>query len=62
MLIIMGIGHGLVHVHLCSNKDRYCHAYVIHSAMLFFLLRVPEWFSFHWQIAFYSYVSSHLAL
>jgi hypothetical protein len=22
MLIIMGIGHGLVHVHLCSNKDR----------------------------------------
>jgi hypothetical protein len=22
MLVIMGIGHGLVHVHICSNKDR----------------------------------------
>jgi hypothetical protein len=22
MLIIMGIGHGPVHVHLCSNRDR----------------------------------------
>jgi hypothetical protein len=44
-----------------TKTDR-CHAYVIHSAMLLFLLQVPEWLSVYWQIAFYSYVSSHLAL
>jgi hypothetical protein len=37
MLITMGIGHGLVYVHLCLDKRpirRY--AYVIYSAMLLF--------------------------
>jgi hypothetical protein len=62
MLIIMGIGHGFVHVIFAQTKTDRCHAYVIHSAMLFFLLRVPEWLSVYWQIALYSYVSSHLAL
>jgi hypothetical protein len=38
------------------------HAYVIHSAVLLFLLQAPEWLSVYWQIAFHSYVSSHLAL
>jgi hypothetical protein len=46
MLIIMGIGHGFVHVHLCSTKTDRRHAYVIHSAMLLFLLQAPEWFQF----------------
>jgi hypothetical protein len=42
----MGIGRGPAHVHFVQTKTGRCHAYVIHSAMLFFLLQAPEWFQF----------------
>jgi hypothetical protein len=61
-LVIMGIGHDLVRVQLCSNKDRSLsclrHPFgsvafpFISSRMAFSLLTG----------SFYSYVSSHLAL
>jgi hypothetical protein len=62
MLISVGIGHAfctsiLVHV----KTDRH-HARVIHSAVLLFPFTVfSRMVVVLWQIAFYSYVSFHLA-
>jgi hypothetical protein len=47
MLIIVGIGHGLVHVYLCLNKDRSlsCLRHPFGN-VTFPFLQVPEWFQF----------------
>jgi hypothetical protein len=42
-----------------TKTDRY-HAYVIHSAILLFPFASSRMVVVHWQIDFYSYVSSHL--
>jgi hypothetical protein len=57
----MGIGHGLVHMHLYSYEDRLplCLRHPFGSVAFPFIS--PRMVSVYWQIAFYSYVSSHLA-
>jgi hypothetical protein len=50
--------------HMCifvQTKTDCYHAYVIHSAMLFFPFIISRLVSVHWHIASYSYVSSRLA-
>jgi hypothetical protein len=44
-LITTGIGHGLAHVHLCPDKDRFV-VMLTSSIRLcyFFLFKAPEWF------------------
>jgi hypothetical protein len=49
------------YVLLVQTKTDHRHAYVIHSAVLFFPFAVSRMVVVRWQIAFYSYVSSHLA-
>jgi hypothetical protein len=44
------------------KRSIYRHAYIIRSAMFFLHFKAPEWFLVCWQIASYSYMSSHLAL
>jgi hypothetical protein len=62
MLFITGIGHGLAHVHLYPNKDRYIVMLMSSIRLCYFLqFKAPEWFLVCWQIALYSYMSSHLA-
>jgi hypothetical protein len=42
-LIITGIGHGLAHVHLCPDKDRF--VVILTSSIRlchFFLIKAPE--------------------
>jgi hypothetical protein len=47
----------------CPNRRPiYRHAYIIRSAMFVLHFKAPEWFLVCWQIASYSYMSSHLAL
>jgi hypothetical protein len=61
MLVIMGIGHGLVHVHLCLNEDRLlsCLRHLFGSiAFPFISSRMALRFL---ADSFYSYMSSHLA-
>jgi hypothetical protein len=62
MLLTMRIGYGFAHVHLYSNRDRSI-VMLTSSIRLCYLLhsKAPEWFLVCWQIALYSYVSSHLA-
>jgi hypothetical protein len=55
MLIIMGIGHGFVHVHLCSNKDRSPSCLRHPFGFVTFLVASSRMISVYWQIAFYSY-------
>jgi hypothetical protein len=43
-----------------TNTDRR-HAYVIHSAMILLPSKSSRMVSVYWQIAFYSYMPSHLA-
>jgi hypothetical protein len=61
MLIFMGIGHDLLYVHPCSNKDRLpsCSRHPFGSVI--FPFTVSRMVVVRWQIAFYSYVSSYLA-
>jgi hypothetical protein len=56
------IGHGFVHVQFCSNKDRSI-VMLASSVRLCSVIhfRAPEWFLVCWQIASYSYMSSHMA-
>jgi hypothetical protein len=61
-LIIMGIGHGLAHVHLCPNKDRSLSCLRHSFGYVTFPFISSRMVSVYWQIAFYSYVSSRLAL
>jgi hypothetical protein len=44
-----------------QTKTNHRHAYVIHSAMLLFPIYSSRLVSVCWQIAFHSYMSSHLA-
>jgi hypothetical protein len=44
------------------KKSIYRYAYIIRLAMFFLHFKAPEWFLVCWQIASYSYMSSHLAL
>jgi hypothetical protein len=62
MLFTTRIGHSLAHVHLYRDKDRSI-VMLTSSIRLCYFLRVeaPEWFLVCWQIALYSYMSSHLA-
>jgi hypothetical protein len=62
MLFTARIGHSLAHVYLYPNKDRSI-VTLTSSIRLCYLLRIefPEWFLVCWQIALYSYMSSHLA-
>jgi hypothetical protein len=58
----MGIGHGFVRMHPCSNKDRSLSCLRRpFGSITFPPLRVSRMAVVRWQIAFYSYVSSHLA-
>jgi hypothetical protein len=61
-LITTGIGHGLVHVHLCSNKDRSpsCLRHPF-GYVTFSFLKLPNGFSLL-EDSFYSYMSSYLDL
>jgi hypothetical protein len=62
MLFITGIGHGLVHVRLYPNKDRSIVTLTSSIQLCYSLhFKAPEWFLVCWQIALYSYMSSHLA-
>jgi hypothetical protein len=62
MLFITGIGHGLVHVHLYPNKDRSVVMLMSSIRLCYYLhFKAPEWFLVCWQIALYSYMSSHMA-
>jgi hypothetical protein len=56
------IGHGFVHVQFYLNKDR-SFAMLTSSVRLCSVLyfEAPEWFLVCWQIASYSYMSSHMA-
>jgi hypothetical protein len=51
-----------VHGFCTNRRSIYRHAYIIRSAMFFLHFKAPEWFLVCWQIASYSYMSSHLAL
>jgi hypothetical protein len=63
MLLTTGIGHGLAHVHLYPNKDRSTVMLTSSIRLCYFsYFEAPEWFLVRWQIALYSYMSSHLAL
>jgi hypothetical protein len=56
------IGHGFVHVRFCPNRDR--SIVMLTSRVRLYLVshfKVPEWFLVCWQIASYSYMSSHMA-
>jgi hypothetical protein len=46
---------------LVQTKTNHHHAHVIHSVVLLFPFMVSRMVVVLWQIAFYSYVSSHLA-
>jgi hypothetical protein len=46
---------------LVQTKTDRRHAHVIHSAVLLFPFAVSRMVVVRWQIAFYSYMSSHLA-
>jgi hypothetical protein len=62
MLIFMGIGHGLVHASLFKQRPI---AVMFTSSIrqyYFFPFAVSRMVLVCWQIALYSYVSSHLAL
>jgi hypothetical protein len=61
MLVTMVIGHDLVHVHLCSYKDRLLLCLRHPFGSIAFPFISPRMVLVYWQIAFYSYVSSHLA-
>jgi hypothetical protein len=63
MLFTARIGYGFAHVHLHPNKDRSV-VMLVSSIRLCYLLhfKAPEWFLDCWQIALYSYMSSHLAI
>jgi hypothetical protein len=56
------IGHGFVHVQFYLDKDRFF-VMLMSSVRLCFVLHfeAPEWFLVCWQIASYSYMSSHMA-
>jgi hypothetical protein len=56
-----GIDHGFVHVYLYSNKDRslLCLRHPFGNVIFPFIN--SRLVSVCWQIAFYSYMSSHLA-
>jgi hypothetical protein len=63
MMFTTGIGHGLTHVHLYPNKDRSTIMLTSSIRLCYFLeFEAPEWFLVRWQIALYSYMTSHLAL
>jgi hypothetical protein len=56
----MGIGHGFAHMHFFLNKDRSIVMLTSSIRLCYFLhFKAPEWFLVSWQIAFYSYMSSH---
>jgi hypothetical protein len=58
-----GVGHVLAHVHLYPNKDRSVVMLTSSIRLCYFShFEAPEWFLVRWQIALYSYMSSHLAL
>jgi hypothetical protein len=62
MLFTTRIGHSLAHVHLYPNKDRSIVTLTSFIRLCYFLrIKAPEWFLVCWQIAPYSYLSSHLA-
>jgi hypothetical protein len=62
ILFTTGIGHGFAHVHFYPNKDRSI-VMLTSSIRLCYLLyfKASEWILVCWQIALYSYMSSHLA-
>jgi hypothetical protein len=62
LLITTGIGHGLARVYLCSNKDRSLSCLRHPFGYVTFPFISSRMVSVYWQIAFYSYVSSRLAL
>jgi hypothetical protein len=61
MLIIMGIGHDLVYVHIYLNKDRSSSCLRHAFGYVTFPFIRSRLASVYWQIAFYSYMSSRLA-